>query len=277
MNAFKLLFTGFVISTLLISCEKNNSSPNNNGNITFTNLSFTDCISLTKSDDTDLPSISLKYKEGDLLELTAINTEFCCGTDSISLNNNIDGSKINITVFDEEPYSNCICLHDISITIGSLDQIEYTLTFIESENAYSRDTFEIKFMFNESLDTTITKGNSQNQLTFTEVDLGGCNDMDFKSAELFEDEPDTIKFTIDETDLNIFVGLNLTCCIEFETNSFISGDTIIMQINTLNDEVCNCMCYYTFDYSYSNYNNQPFFFYKFYIDDFLKLEGKYPE
>jgi hypothetical protein len=111
-------------------------------------------------------------------------------------------------------------------------------------------------------------------LVFVKTDLGDCNNM-FKSAQLDNDEDvDTLTFIEQADSINIFVGLNLTCCIDFGSESEIVGDTLIMRIKTLNDDFCDCICYYTFDYNYGDYMGQGFY-YKFYINNYKRFEGKY--
>lgn len=111
-------------------------------------------------------------------------------------------------------------------------------------------------------------------LNYIKTDLGGCNNT-FKSAQIDnKEETDTLIFNEQADSLKIFVGLNLTCCIDFGSESEISGDTLIIRINTLNDDFCDCICYYTFDYKYGDYMNQGLY-YKFYIDNYKRFEGKY--
>lgn len=270
-----------IIVTILIicsiGCDKNESTTDKD--IKTISITFTDCNSNTKSTDNYIPSLRLIGQSGDKLLIKLINTEFCCGTDSISLSKDIVDNKIGIEIIDNGPFSYCYCPHDLEFEIGPLDYDDYDLTLIESVHAYSRDTFYVHFKYSQQLDTTITgfiPGNliSNNALNYTKTDLGGCNGM-FKSAEIENDqENDTIIFYEQADTLKIFTGLNLTCCIDFGSESEIIGDTLFMRISTLNDDFCDCICYYTFDYLYTNYMGQGFY-YQFFIDDYKRFEGKY--
>ena len=103
-------------------------------------------------------------------------------------------------------------------------------------------------------------------ITYVRTELGGCNGQDFndfKSAG--EEQEDTVIFTIYKDTLDIYVGINYICCAPFTPESIISNDSIIM---TLNDTCsnpyitcyCRCMCYYTFDFLFVDFEEKEYFF-----------------
>ncbi|MEN8122382.1 MAG: hypothetical protein ABFS35_18700 [Bacteroidota bacterium] len=274
----KLILIAVAMVLFVTGCDKN--EPSINEKINISSISFTDCNTNTKLMDNNAPSVRLIGQPGGTLLIKLVNTEFCCGTDSISLRKNFNDNKISIEIIDNGPFTYCYCPHDLEFTIDNLENVDYELSLIESEHAYSRNTFLIHFKYSQQLDTTVTEFIPENNLLsnnpfdYIKTDLGGCNGL-FKSAEISNElEIDTIIFSRQADTLKIFTGLNLTCCIDFGTESEIIGDTLIMRINTLNDDFCDCICYYTFDYFYTNFEEQGFY-YQFYIDEFKRFEGKH--
>jgi len=272
----RLFSMSIILIVLLFGCEKEESAKK--GIIDTSSISFTGCNTDTKSTDINTPSIRLVGQTNGKLIVKMINTEFCCGTDSVSIGKTIDDNKLNIEIIDNGPFSYCYCPHDLEFNLTSLDNKVYELTLIESEHSYSRDTFLVQFKYSEHLDTIITRfvpGNliGNYPLDYVKTDLGGCNGM-FKSSLIDnEEEIDTLIFYEQADSIRIFVGLSLICCIDFGSESEIVGDTLTMRINTLNDDFCDCICYYTFDFIYGNYTGQGLY-YEFYIDDYKRFKGK---
>ena len=275
----KLNTVAAVLIVFMIGCNTYTEEPTVKVTVDTSSFSFTECNNVTKSTEANVPSVELTGKPDGMLQVKMINTEFCCGTDSVSLSTVITENEIAVQVIDLGPHTYCYCPHDLEFMIGPFDNSNYELTIIESEHAYSRDTFSISFEYSQQLDTVIT-GNPSGSwisyfpLNYVKTDLGGCNDSN-KSANAYTYmENDTIIFTQQADTLKIFAGLNLTCCMEFGPESEISGDTLVMRINTMNNLFCDCICYYTFDYVYVNYAGQQFY-YQFYVDDYKWFEGEY--
>lgn len=272
------IFLAAIFIVGLSGCDK--EEPVIDKNITVTSASFTECKTVEKSTDPGVPSVRLTGQTGDLLAVAWSNSEFCCGTDSISISSTVSGNDITVEIIDLGPFTWCYCPHDLSFSLGPLCKEEYNLTLIESEHSYSRDTFLVSFSFSQQLDTIVTGENNSNMISNNPVNYsktieGGCNDFSLKSATNADwPESDTvIIYELTDT-LKIFVGLNLTCCMEFEPESSISGDTLVMKIETVNDDYCDCICYYTFDYYFSDYTSQGFY-YQFYVDDLKWFEGNH--
>ena len=155
----KLISMTAILIFLFWGCKKEESAKK--GNIDTSSISFTDCKIGTKSSENNTPSIRLIGQAGGKLIVKMLNTEFCCGTDSVSIDKTIDLSdKIGIEIIDNGPFTHCFCPHDLEFTLTSLDNKDYKLTIIESEHSYSRDTFLIQFEYSEQLDTTITNINT---------------------------------------------------------------------------------------------------------------------
>jgi len=272
------LYITAVFLLIISGCDKEEQETDKN--IKVSSASFTGCKTETKSTVPDIPSIKLTGQTGDMLQVDWSNTEFCCGTDSISISSNISGNDIKVEIIDLGPFTWCYCPHDLSFSIGPLKKEDYNLTLIESEHSYVRDTFLLSFDYSQQLDTTITGEDqvntiSNNPVNYAKTIKGGCNNFSLKSAT-FDDLPENDTVIIYElTDtIRIFVGLHLTCCMEFEPESYVSGDTLFMKIVTVNDEFCNCICYYTFDYYFADYTGQGFY-YQFLSDDYKWFEGSH--
>ena len=149
----KLQLLTLLIVMSFIGCNKGDSDIDKN--ITMTLVSFTGCNTDTKSSGSNTPSIRFIGQTGDKLLISLCNTEFCCGTDSVLFNKIISDNNINIEIIDKGPLTYCYCPHNLDLSIGPLRNEKYSLTFVESENAYSRDTFAININYSQQLDTTI--------------------------------------------------------------------------------------------------------------------------
>ena len=252
----------------LTGCEKDKS--NNDDYSDASSISFTGCITDTKSTDTNIPSIRLIGQAGGKLTVKMVNTEFCCGTDSVSIDKTVDENNLSIEIIDNGPFTYCFCPHDMEFSIANLDNKAYDLTLIESEHSYSRDTFLVHFEYSQELDTIIdhdTGSDNNSQINYVKTILGGCNNQDFedlKSATL--DYTDTVDFTIiGEDTLDVFVGMNYICCAPFISETDIMNDTLIM---TLSDTCsfpyqscyCRCMCYYTWDFQFTGFKEKEYKF-----------------
>ncbi len=272
------LILNILLILLLIGCEKDKSEKTKDVNIS--SVSFSECNTELKSAVVDTPSVVLTGQSDGNLKIEMINTEFCCGTDSISFSTNIESDKISIEVIDNGPYTYCFCTHDLEFYLNDLESKDYELTLIESSSSGTRDTFKIQFRYSESLDTTVTETTvgaliSDYPVNYLNTEFGGCNETATESLSLnYEDEVDTLIINEQSDSLNIFVGLNMTCCLTFEAESEIVGDTLVLHLNTLTDDACDCICYYTFNYIFEDYNGQGFY-YKFYVDKSKIFEGDY--
>ena len=106
--------------------------------------------------------------------------------------------------------------------------------------------------------------NNEKKIVFLNTILGGCNGEDANNLKsVTEDFADTIKFTIINNDtLNVFVGLNYVCCAPFDSKTEIINDTLTMTISDTcsNSCYCRCMCYYTWDFQYIDFEKKEYNF-----------------
>ena len=72
-------------------------------------------------------------------------------------------------------------------------------------------------------------------------------------------ERDTIIISYNSGYLELFVGFNAPCCIEYSTNSNIINDTIYVEIKESMKEACNFICYYNYTFYYEQI--APFTYY----------------
>jgi hypothetical protein len=89
-------------------------------------------------------------------------------------------------------------------------------------------------------------------IEYSETIEGGC--FLGKGSAIKNDpflKPDTVTYSITNDSLNIFAGFNATCCSEFITTSSIVGDSILIKIQTTQPGLCNCICYYTYNFKFS--------------------------
>ena len=94
--------------------------------------------------------------------------------------------------------------------------------------------------------------NELGNLEYVRTIEGGCSlekDSSFKNDPLFK--PDTLTYSVTNDSLNIFVRFNATCCSEFSSSSSVKADSILIKILTTQVGLCNCICYYTYNFKFS--------------------------
>lgn len=138
----------------IFSCDKNDSKDDKA--IALSSLKFTNCLTNTKSTDGNNASIRLIGQATDKLLVKMINTEFCCGTDSITIIKKIVDTNLTFEIIDNGPHTHCFCPHNLEFEISSLKINEnYSLNILESEHSYYRDTFNVTIKYSSNLDTII--------------------------------------------------------------------------------------------------------------------------
>ena len=101
---------------------------------------------------------------------------------------------------------------------------------------------------------------------------GGCfleKGSALKNAPFFK--PDTVTYSVTNDSLNIFVGFNATCCSEYSASSSIKTDSILIRIQTTQPGMCNCVCYYTYNFKFAGSAN--IYRYRVNVDDYLNFVG----
>lgn len=119
--------------------------------------------------------------------------------------------------------------------------------------------------------------NSGNYLKLIETIPGGCAAGNLKMQKSVGVEKDTVTYSFSDGDLQITVGFYATCCGSYNTSSVIENNTIVINIEAIQPGLCNCICYYTYDFKYSgifNHRGTPNSFnYKVNIDNYLFFNG----
>ena len=101
---------------------------------------------------------------------------------------------------------------------------------------------------------------------------GGCfleKGSSFKGDPIFK--PDTVTYSVTNDSLNIFVGFNATCCSEFSSSSSVKADSILIKIQTTQPGLCDCICYYTYNFKFAGSANS--YRYRVSVDDYLNFTG----
>lgn len=98
---------------------------------------------------------------------------------------------------------------------------------------------------------------------FLEKGLSTKNDPYFR--------PDTVTYSFTPNNLNIFIGFNATCCGEFTSTTSVEENTINIKIQTTHIGLCNCICYYTYNFLFSG--DAAYYKYHVSIDDNLNFSG----
>jgi hypothetical protein len=89
-------------------------------------------------------------------------------------------------------------------------------------------------------------------LNYIRAVAGGCflNKSSSSKGSTFS-KADTLTYSVTNDSLEIFVGFNAGCCSEYSSSSSIEGDSILIKIITTQVGLCNCICYYTYNFKYS--------------------------
>jgi hypothetical protein len=99
-------------------------------------------------------------------------------------------------------------------------------------------------------------------IKYLKTTVGGCfldKGSSLKKSQYTQ--PDTVTYSFTNDSLNLFVGFNATCCSEYSSSSSIEGDSILIKILTTQVGLCNCLCYYTYNFKYSGNANS----YKYHV------------
>ncbi len=114
--------------------------------------------------------------------------------------------------------------------------------------------------------------NELGNLEYLETTEGGCfleKGSSFKSDPLIKS--DTVTYTVSNDSLNVFVGFNATCCSEYSASSSIIGDSLLIKIQTTQPGICNCICYYTYNFKFAG--SADSYRYRVSVDDYLNFVG----
>jgi len=91
-------------------------------------------------------------------------------------------------------------------------------------------------------------------------------------------------FSMREDTLVMFTGINYVCCAPFTTAATFRNDSVVVTLEDICNypqEVCycKCMCYYTWEFLFTGYNQGTIKGYKVILDDprqkepFVLMEG----
>lgn len=93
--------------------------------------------------------------------------------------------------------------------------------------------------------------NELGTLNYVKTIAGGCAlDKGSSAKNSLNGQPDAVTYSVTNDSLNILVGFNANCCSEFSTSSSIEGDSILIKILTTQEGLCNCICYYTYNFKF---------------------------
>jgi len=94
--------------------------------------------------------------------------------------------------------------------------------------------------------------NEPGKIKYLKAITGGCfidkGSSQMKSLNL---QRDTVTYSFTTDSLDIFVGFNATCCSEYSSSSSVKDDSIIINIKLSQTALCNCICYYTYNFKFS--------------------------
>jgi len=84
-------------------------------------------------------------------------------------------------------------------------------------------------------------------------------------------DADTVSYSIEDGNLQLLVGFNAACCGAYSACSSVTNDTLVVEITTSQIGMCNCICYYTYTFEYTDVFSS--FAYKVTVDDYLTFIG----
>jgi hypothetical protein len=89
-------------------------------------------------------------------------------------------------------------------------------------------------------------------IKYSKTTEGGCfldKGSSLKKGQYLQ--PDTVTYSFTNDSLNLFVGFNATCCSEYNSSTAIKGDSILIKIINTQIGLCNCLCYYTYNFKFA--------------------------
>lgn len=110
-------------------------------------------------------------------------------------------------------------------------------------------------------------------ITLVKTLPGGCNNMTsegLKSA--YPEEPDTVIFSRRKDTLVMFSGINYLCCAPFGTESTVRNDSLLIKLEDRcnfpqENCYCKCMCYYTWEFLFTGFQQGKVKGYRVTLDD----------
>lgn len=117
------------------------------------------------------------------------------------------------------------------------------------------------------------KKNDSNQASYFKyiaVVAGGCN-IENKFKSVLTSSNDTVWYSIKSDSLDIHFGYNATCCGSYKTSYSLKNDTICIAVASTIIPSCNCICFYTFDFTFYGLNKN--YFYTINLDNYKTFRG----
>lgn len=114
---------------------------------------------------------------------------------------------------------------------------------------------------------------------------GGCNNLNSDGLkQAMADEQDTVNFSMRKDTLVMFTGINYVCCAPFSTAGTIRNDSLVITIDDRcnvpqENCYCKCMCYYTWEFLFTGFQQGKIKGFKVILDDprqkepFLLMQG----
>lgn len=107
--------------------------------------------------------------------------------------------------------------------------------------------------------------NGSKILKYAKTLPGGCNGETFNDLKSASVDEDTLIFTVRDDTLDAYIGINYICCAPFASEVRVTNDSIIMIVSdTCPDPYhscyCRCMCYYTWDFLFTDIKNTECYF-----------------
>jgi hypothetical protein len=113
-----------------------------------------------------------------------------------------------------------------------------------------------KLLFPIFLATLMSCDKDSTVLKYSATIPGGCAvNKETSAKNTLLSEADSVTYTIVDGNLDIFVGFNDTCCGQYSSSYEIKGNTIFIEILTTQTGLCNCICYYTYDFKFVGSGN----------------------
>ena len=130
-----------------------------------------------------------------------------------------------------------------------------------------------KLLFLILLIATFISCEKTGDIKFSEVTPGGCaitKGESAKGSQLIG--TDGVTYSIVNGNLELLAGFNATCCGEYSTSSDIKGDSIIIKIQNTKIGICDCICYYTYNFKFIGTGEN--FKYRVSVDNYLTFKGE---
>ena len=170
--------TALILGAIFIACSSNaNMSNNMRGNYELRGTDITSCKTETRSadegeDKTYVHVLEYEATDGGNLHLKDVNLVVSCSLQAMDVKTSLEGDVITIDEYEitGDVVSTCVCPVDFDVTVGPLEDGDYTLVYCISGQEQARISLHYDSSLKGSYTIPVAEPGGSNEPVFMEVD-----------------------------------------------------------------------------------------------------------